>query len=282
MNDALGVSAGPGLGAPAGPGQDDAVTRQRTAAAGIAFARARLGATIPSGAAILDFGCGAGLQVQGLLEQGFDAWGADIYDAWNRPGHEPGSAPLPAFARARLRLIAQGDLELPFPDRTFDFCVSEQVMEHVFDYETVFSEILRVLKPGALSLHRFPGPNYPFEGHVGLPLPWLCRSRVYLAACALAGLRAPDQRGLGWRATLARNVALMRLNNYPSKAYLRRAAARAGADIAFVEREEFAFRQGGRVGGIWRLMSGVGMGGPFAAACGLVLQRCMVLRGRVA
>lgn len=276
MNDALGV--------PAAPGQDDAVTRQRTAAAGIAFARARLGATIPSGAAILDFGCGAGLQVYGLLEQGFDAWGADIYDAWNRPGHEPGLdpglSPLPAFARARLRLIAQSDLKLPFPDRTFDFCVSEQVMEHVFDYETVFSEILRVLKPGALSLHRFPGPNYPFEGHVGLPLPWLCRSRAYLAACALAGLRAPDQRGLGWRATLARNVALMRLNNYPSKAYLRRVAGRVGAEIAFVEREEFVFRQGGRIGGIWRLMSGVGMAGPFAAACGLVLQRCMVLSRR--
>ena len=252
--------------------------RRTTAAHGITFAREQLGVTISRGAAIFDFGCGAGAQVRDLLEQGFDAWGVDIHDAWNGHGHEPGPAELPAFVHERLRVIAQADLKLPFPDRTFDFCFSEQVMEHVFDYETVFAEIVRVLKPGALSLHRFPGPNYPFEGHVGLPFSWLCRSRTYLAACALAGFRGSDQCGLDWRATLARNIALMRLNNYPSKAYLRRAAARAGGAIAFVEREEFAFRQGGRLGGVWRVMSIAGLAGPFAAICGLVLQRYMVLR----
>ena len=277
----------PGVAVAPAPGE---AMSQRPAAVAqtIAFARERLGATIPDGAAILDFGCGDGRQVQTLLNLGFDAWGADIYDAWNRPGPAAGLAPgldpalppLPGAVTERLRLIAQADMKLPFPDHTFDLCLSEQVMEHVFDYDTVFAEILRVLKPGALSLHRFPGPNYPFEGHLGLPLPWLCRSPTYLAAWALAGWRAPSQRGLGWRDTLAANRALMGLNNYPSKAHLRRAAARAGAELAFVERQDFAFRQGGRLGGIWRLMSRLGMNGPFAAICGLVLQRYMVLRGR--
>lgn len=253
----------------------------------IAFARERLGAAIPAGAAILDFGCGDGRQVQTLLNLGFDAWGVDIYDAWNRPGPAPGldpgldpALPLPGAVAERLRLIAQHDMKLPFPDHSFDLCLSEQVMEHVFDYDTVFAEILRVLKPGALSLHRFPRPNYPYEGHLGLPLPWLCRRPAYLAAWALAGWRAPNQRGLGWRDTLAANRALMGLNNYPSKAQLRRTAARAGGELAFVERQDFAFRQGGRLRPIWRIMNALGLSGPFAALCGLVLQRCMVLRGR--
>ena len=58
------------------------------------------------------------------------------------------------------------------------------VFEHVFDYRTTMSEIVRVLKPGALSVHHFPGPNYYKEGHIGLPFPPLCYNRAYLTMWA--------------------------------------------------------------------------------------------------
>src|SRR5262245_14897869 len=68
-----------------------------------------------------------------------------------------------------------------------------KVFEHIFDYGTTMSEIARVLKPGAISIHSFPGPNNLMEGHVGLPFPWLCYSRAYLTLCAwLRVLRGID------------------------------------------------------------------------------------------
>ena len=39
-------------------------------------------------------------------------------------------------------------LEMPFPDNSFDTCVSVYVLEHVEDAEAHFREVSRVLKPG--------------------------------------------------------------------------------------------------------------------------------------
>ena len=241
----------------------------------LAFAREKLGARIEPGAKILDFGCGAGFHVRALLERGFDAWGVDVYDAWNR---EALASAHPSSVVARLRLIEAIHPKLPFPDHTFDFCFSDQVMEHVFDDEGVFAELIRVLKPDALSLHWFPGDNYPFEGHVHLPFPWLCRYRGYLALCAMLGLRGPGQRGMTWREVYARNVVIMRGNNYRPKKALRAAARRVGGKIEFVEREELAFRGGGRLGKVYGLAARLGVGGLLLFFVGFAAQRCMVLR----
>jgi hypothetical protein len=142
------------------------------------------------------------------------------------------------------------------------------------------SEIVRVLKPGALSLHNFPGPNNFLEGHIRLPFPWLCYSRSYLAFCAWIGwLRGgnPD-----WRRQAAGYAELMRYNNYPTKAELRRAAAAAGAAVDFLEVDEFLFREGSRLktdvlAGLRRLKAERAA----TKVVGLVLlQRYMVLKAR--
>lgn len=227
------------------------------------FAREHLAARIPSGGRILDFGCGIGHSVRILLTLGYEAYGADVAELWDRDYDTYWNvAEKPdAETASRLRLIETSPYRLPFPDDDFDFCFSDQVFEHVFDYQAVFAELRRVLKPGALSVHRFPGPGRLMEGHILLPSPVLCRSRAYLNLWALLGHRSPRQAGMGWRETAAQNAALMAHNNYPTKAQLREQARQAGVRIRFMDREEFAFRTGRR----------------WASRLGPLLQRYMVL-----
>jgi len=84
----------------------------------------------------------------------------------------------------------------------------------------------------------FPGPNNLLEGHVRLPFLRLCCSRSYLTLCVLIA-RAPDLRAQsdGW-------ARLMRFNNDPTKAKLRRIARSVGASVQFVEVDAFLFRKG--------------------------------------
>jgi SAM-dependent methyltransferase len=211
------------------------------------FATDGLGAHLPPGARVLDFGCGIGIAVSILLAKGYDAFGVDVREYWGREfDYYPLAADRPsAELAARLKLLDLADYRLPFEDGTFDFCFSHQVFEHIFDYATTMSEIVRVLKPGAISVHSFPGPNYLLEGHLRLPFPWLCYSRSYLTLCAwIAWICGAES---DWRRRVRTHVELMRFNNYPTKAELRRIAHAAGADIRFAEVEEFMFRQGGRL-----------------------------------
>jgi SAM-dependent methyltransferase len=164
------------------------------------FATAGLGLRLSPGATILDFGCGIGSSVRALLAQGYDAYGVDVLEYWDRDFDKYwliGDKPPPEVAE-RLKLADPANYRLPFEDGTFDFCFSDQVFEHIFDYKTTMSEIVRVLKPSGLSLHNFPGPNNFMEGHVNLPFPWLCFSRSYLTLCAwISAIRGtePDWRG---------------------------------------------------------------------------------------
>src|SRR4029450_13251498 len=48
------------------------------------FATARLGLRLAPGARILDFGCGIGTSVRILLAQGYDAFGVDVLEYWDR------------------------------------------------------------------------------------------------------------------------------------------------------------------------------------------------------
>jgi SAM-dependent methyltransferase len=253
----------------------------RAAERHMSFATARLGARLPPGAAILDFGCGIGTSVGVLLAQGYDAFGVDVLEYWGRDFDKYWLVAEKPSAQIveRLRMVDLANYRLPFADATFDFCFSDQVFEHVFDYATTMSEIVRVLKPNALSVHHFPGPNNLMEGHVNLPFPWLCRSRAYLRLCAWSRyLRGADA---DWRHRANSYEEIMRFNNYPTKARLRRIARSVGAEVAFVEADEFLFRGGGRARDGLRWLRKAKLDRLAAHVAGLVLfQRYMVLKRR--
>ena len=264
------------LDARCAPDQSRAVDRH------LRYATGRLAQQLPANAKILDFGCGIGDSVRVLLALGYDAYGIDVVEYWDRDLDKywyVANKPT-ADVAARLKLIDVRRYRLPFDDDTFDFCFSDQVFEHIFDYKTVMSEIARVLKPGAISLHHFPGPNNFMEGHINLPFPWLCDSRWYLTICAWIGF----VRGTNsdWRRSVRDWVELMRFNNYPTKRRLHKLARSAGVDIAFVEADEFRFRQGSHLKTqLLRLLRAIKLDQPVVRIVGLVLlQRYMILGRR--
>ena len=129
---------------------------------------------------LLDLGCGGGWQ---LFAQVGETAGVDL------------SRSSAAAAKAVYTITAAADLRnLPFPDASFDFVVSSDVLGHVSlsDKDLVLSEIVRVLRPGGRTLHYI-------EAHPGDPLNQLARrspdlyERYIIAPEGHIGLEPPDQ-----------------------------------------------------------------------------------------
>lgn len=144
----------------------------------------------PLEATLLDFGCGRGVLVDRLCESGVNAFGCDVDPYWE--GEKP-----------RLRPIQRFPYRIPFDDASIDMVISTSVLEHAQNPRELFQEIRRVLKPGGVSMHIYPGKWYlPSEPHIYVPLVnflWPWRPRWYLALWAILGVRNEYQQNMGWR-----------------------------------------------------------------------------------
>ena len=149
---------------------------------------------------VLDFGCGEGRLVDLLREHGLDAFGADF--------------DLVPDGIVHRSTITTSPYRLPFDDASFDAVVSTSVLEHAQNTEECFREIHRVLKPGGLALHLFPGKWYlPTEPHLYVPfVSWLWPRvpRGWLALWARAGVRNEDQADLDPATVVERNAEYIR------------------------------------------------------------------------
>ena len=96
------------------------------------------------GAKVLELGCGAGM-LANLKRKGIELTGVDLSNecavAARRNGYD-------ATYRAELA-------SLPFPDDSFDYVVSLDVMGHIGmdEKDAVLAELKRVLRPGGVTLH---------------------------------------------------------------------------------------------------------------------------------
>lgn len=151
-----------------------------------------------AGAAVLDYGCGAGQIVAQLRTAGYDARGCDVF-------YEGGDY-SPSIPREMQPFILRMDGDrIPFRDGEFDVVISNQVMEHVPDLDVVVREIARVLKPGGTALNVFPDRGVWREGHCGVPLlhwfPKRSGPRVYYAALMRSlgfGAHKQDKTVMQW------------------------------------------------------------------------------------
>lgn len=120
---------------------------------------------------ILDFGCGRGRLVGQLRADGWTAYGVDIEKRFITCGQvlqELWSDPLPV-----LSVVGDRGTTI-FPDVYFDAVISDQVVEHVADFDAFAAELERILKPGGVVFHRFPGSHRLVEPHYFLPFAhWL-------------------------------------------------------------------------------------------------------------
>jgi SAM-dependent methyltransferase len=139
---------------------------------------------------VLDFGCGAGRLVEALHENGVDAYGCDVRS------YLAGDLTVPP---ERFKQLSINPYRLPYPDDFFDAVISTSVLEHVQNTTEVFGEIRRILKPGGLSLHLFPGRWYlPSDPHTFVPFVnylWPNVPYWWLKLWALLGVRNSFQKG---------------------------------------------------------------------------------------
>lgn len=98
---------------------------------------------------ILDAGCGEGQLLEKLHSRFSDNayYGADITDV--ALTYAKGRCQFAHFYKANLG-------KLPFKKEFFDVIICTEVIEHIYEYETVIFEFLRVLKKGGILIISFP------------------------------------------------------------------------------------------------------------------------------
>lgn len=187
------------------------------------------GHPIPPGASILDFGCGAGVAVRDMRGAGYDAWGCDVElhkDEQGRSMREQGI----------LRPIVMEPYQVPFEDGRFDILISNEVFEHVQNYDVTIRETHRMLKPGGIALHLFPARWIPVEPHVNVPLASFFRPKWWLYLWAFLGRRNPHQKNMTAREVAQKNYDYLRTcTNYLPASEIRAHFRKHFGDVRFVE-----------------------------------------------
>lgn len=186
------------------------------------------GHPMPPGTTILDFGCGNGDGVRAMREAGYDAWGCDVK-------FKPG-ANQDLHDQSILRQISMEPYDVPFEDQRFDVVITNEVFEHVQNYDSTIREIHRLLKPGGISLNLFPARWMPVEPHVYVPLATVFRPKWWLYLWALLGIRNPFQQGLPASEVAKRNYEYLRSStNYLPASEIRSHFGAHFDDVRFVE-----------------------------------------------
>lgn len=195
----------------------------------------RIGHPTKPGSRVLDLGCGIGDSVRLMLAAGYDAYGVDIGEWWGKDNDAYWQdTPIPETRiTQRLCVTDEKSYRLPYPDGHFDFAMSSQVFEHVFNYADVFRELARVLKPGAISVNIFPGRGTPFEAHLGIPVTAFAHNKAWVAGWSLL----VRKHRKSWADEYRFLRGSMASNSYPSRRQLIEYGKAAGVRISFAERE---------------------------------------------
>jgi SAM-dependent methyltransferase len=160
---------------------------------------------------VLDWGCGRGSDVLHLRRMGIDAYGAEISQTTIDKG-KPLFDELGIDHAATIKPISP-DNRTDYPDASFDMIMSYQVLEHVADLSSAAAEIARLLRPGGISVHLYPGHRRIIEGHLFMPfVHWLPKNKLRywaIMACASAGI---EPKG-GWPG-IATSPARVRAKTY--------------------------------------------------------------------
>jgi len=180
---------------------------------------------------ILDFGCGSGVGVQAMREAGYEAYGTDI-----EPKDVEGVDTSQMVDQGWICWNREAGDALPFADDSFDYVFSDQVFEHIHDYDAALSELARVMCPTGASLHVFPSRGRPLEAHVFVPFSAVIRTRWWMTMWVRLGIRRQRHQGLPVSEVVDRNLRFLgRRTNYLPGTVIKREFQRHFEDVQFVE-----------------------------------------------
>lgn len=206
----------------------------------------------PLSGKILDFGCGMGHMTGEMRKRDYDAEGVDLVEYWGKDKEKWGrSEETPQEAIGHLSTY---EGTLPYSDESFDVLISDQTLEHVFDLESVLTEQSRVLKPGGISIQRFPSDHCPIEAHTRLPFTALHRFDGYLAFMAVIGVRNQFQKGMGWKDAYRVSKEIFGTTHYLSNREILRIASKMG-EASF---GDYLPISGSRLGGLYHSLGPLG------------------------
>ena len=136
---------------------------------------------------ILDHGCGGALTLLYLAAKGYTGgFGVDISgstcERWN-----PLFTEQLRVKEQRFFVYEGGTLQ--FQDQLFDIVFSQEVLEHVRPsvLDEYYAEEWRVMKPGAVALHRVPHRLVPYDSHTRTWLLHYLPRPMWLASLKLLG-----------------------------------------------------------------------------------------------
>jgi SAM-dependent methyltransferase len=128
---------------------------------------------------ILEIGCGFGaFTVFSHAMYGYHTSGIEPDPSARNLAHE-----LAELAGVKCTIKDCSGESLSFPNQSFDFVYSSNVLEHVNDPARVLAEGIRVLKPGGYLFFTYPNYCSVWEGHYGiLWIPCLAKpfAKVYV------------------------------------------------------------------------------------------------------
>jgi 2-polyprenyl-6-hydroxyphenyl methylase/3-demethylubiquinone-9 3-methyltransferase len=113
---------------------------------------------------VADIGCGAGTQCALWARDGHEVDGVDI----NAELIELGRARV-AAEKLAVRLEVGSATSLPWPDASMDVCLCPELLEHVADWRSVLSEVVRVLRPGGITYLSTTNSLCPVQQEFDLP-----------------------------------------------------------------------------------------------------------------
>ncbi len=161
--------------------------------------------------AVLEVGCGKGNLLFEMNEKGYNVKGTDLVSY----GYE-----VREDIKNKFLPIIEDPYEIPFPDNSFDFVFSNQVVEHVQDLDVFFKQSSRVLKKGGCSIHVFPSKYRIIEPHINVPFGGVFTSERYYKIWANLGFRYVGQSGTAAEVALENFGLIDKRTNYKTRAQM--------------------------------------------------------------
>jgi ubiquinone/menaquinone biosynthesis C-methylase UbiE len=189
-----------------------------------------LGINIDNDVSILDFGCGGGDFVNYFLNEKVNAYGCDL--AFKKSENTDTLIKL-----NKIKLMDIETKKIPFKNEKFDIVISNQVFEHVDNYDQAFMEISRVLKNGGISLNLFPSRYRLIEAHVNAPFASIIKNRYWLYLCSLFGFYRKVPIKTLWAVACENEIYLKTRTNYLPKKIIRKISEKHFKSVEFCEHE---------------------------------------------